>query len=57
MQVFVCFSMITILWVIYGYSLAFTNGSAFIGGFSKVFLRGVDLSTLGGDLLEGNLPS
>src|SRR4051812_18192812 len=27
MQVFVCFSMITILWVLYGYSLAFTNGS------------------------------
>ncbi|MFO0994296.1 MAG: ammonium transporter [Hyphomicrobiales bacterium] len=46
MQVFVCFSMLTILWVIYGYSLAFTNGSAFIGSFDKFFLRGVDLSTL-----------
>jgi Amt family ammonium transporter len=38
--------MLTILWVIYGYSLAFTNGSAFIGIFDKYFLRGVDLSTL-----------
>jgi ammonium transporter, Amt family len=50
MQVFICFSMITILWVIYGYSLAFTNGSGglaqFIGGFSKVFLKGVDPSTM-----------
>ena len=46
MQVFVCFSMLTILWVIYGYSLAFTNGSAFIGSFDKFFLKGVDLSTL-----------
>lgn len=46
MQVFVCFSMLTILWVVYGYSLAFTNGSAFIGSFDKFFLKGVDLSTL-----------
>ena len=46
MQVFICFCMIALLWVIYGYSLAFTNGNAFIGGFSKVFLAGVDISTL-----------
>ncbi len=47
MQVFVCFSLISLLWVIYGYSLAFTNGGPFIGGFSKAFLSGVDISTLG----------
>jgi Amt family ammonium transporter len=46
MQVFICFCMIAILWFAYGYSLAFTNGNAFIGGFSKVFLKGVDIGTL-----------
>src|SRR5216110_2099838 len=32
MQVFVGFSLITVLWCIYGYSLAFTAGNEFIGG-------------------------
>ena len=46
MQVFAGFCMIALLWVIYGYSLAFngpTEGgvSAFIGDFSKLFLAGV----------------
>jgi Amt family ammonium transporter len=41
MQVFVTFSMIVVLWVIYGYSLAFTEGNQFIGGFSRLFLNGV----------------
>jgi Amt family ammonium transporter len=41
MQVFVTFSLITVLWVIYGYSLAFTEGNAFIGGFDRLFLKGV----------------
>jgi Amt family ammonium transporter len=40
MQVFVGFSMITVLWCVYGYSLAFTEGNAFIGGFSRLFLNG-----------------
>jgi ammonium transporter, Amt family len=40
MQVFVVFSLITVLWCIYGYSLAFTEGNAFIGGLSRVFLNG-----------------
>ena len=46
MQVFICFCMIAVLWFIYGYSLAFTNGNAFIGGFSKLMLAGVDYNTL-----------
>ena len=46
MQVFICFCMISVLWFIYGYSLAFTNGNAFIGGFSKLMLAGVDYNTL-----------
>lgn len=41
MQVFTVFSLISILWVVYGYSLAFTEGNAFIGSFSKVLLSGV----------------
>jgi ammonium transporter, Amt family len=43
-QVFVIFCVIALLWVIYGYSLAFTAGgsmNSFIGGFSKAFLAGV----------------
>src|ERR1700726_4243140 len=39
-QVFVSFSLITVLCCIYGYSLAFTPGNAFIGGFSRLFLHG-----------------
>ena len=40
MQVFVVFSLITVLWCIYGYSLAFTEGNAFFGGFDRLFLKG-----------------
>ena len=40
MQVFVTFSMIVVLWVLYGYSLAFTEGNQFFGGFSRLFLNG-----------------
>ena len=41
MQVFVTFSLITVLWCIYGYSLAFTEGNQFFGGFGRLFLGGV----------------
>src|SRR6266446_5683409 len=40
MQVFVSFALITVLWCIYGYSLAFTQGNPIIGGFSRLFLDG-----------------
>ena len=40
MQVFVVFSLITVLWCVYGYSLAFTEGNAFFGGFDRLFLKG-----------------
>jgi len=40
MQVFVVFSLVTVLWVVYGYSLAFTEGNAYFGGFSRLFLSG-----------------
>lgn len=41
MQVMVTFSLITVLWFIYGYSLAFTEGNAFIGGFDRLFMKGI----------------
>jgi len=41
MQVMVTFSMIVVLWVIYGYSLAFTEGNAFIGGTDRLFMKGI----------------
>jgi Amt family ammonium transporter len=41
MQVFVTFSMIVVLWAIYGYSLAFSEGNAFFGGFDRLFLKGL----------------
>lgn len=41
MQVFVTFSLITVLWVIYGYSFAFTEGNAFIGGTDRLFFKGI----------------
>src|SRR5215210_7756171 len=43
-QVFAVVCLVCLLWVFYGYSLAFTNGGGlndFVGGFSKAFLRGV----------------
>jgi Amt family ammonium transporter len=47
MQVFVVFALISVLWVIYGYSLAFTGGSPFIGGLSKLMLSGVTPDSAG----------
>jgi Amt family ammonium transporter len=41
MHVFYTVCICMLIWVIYGYSLAFTGGSAFIGGFDKLFLKGV----------------
>jgi ammonium transporter, Amt family len=41
MQVMVTFSMIVVLWFIYGYSLAFTEGNAFVGGFDRLMMKGV----------------
>src|SRR5882757_2582354 len=41
MQTFVGFSLITVLWCVYGYSLAFTAGNPFVGGFDRLFLKGV----------------
>jgi Amt family ammonium transporter len=41
MQVMVTFSLIVVLWFLYGYSLAFTEGGRFFGGFDRLFMKGV----------------
>ncbi len=41
MQVMVTFSMIVVLWFVYGYSLAFTEGNAFFGGLDRFMMKGV----------------
>jgi ammonium transporter, Amt family len=52
MQVFVSFALISVLWSVYGYSLVFTEGNAFFGGFSKAFLKGVTPDSLTGVIPE-----
>jgi Amt family ammonium transporter len=44
MQSFAMMGLVTILWAVLGYSLAFAHGTSFIGGFEHVFLRGVGLT-------------
>lgn len=44
MQVFVIFALVAIIWAVYGYSMAFSAGgglNSFVGGFSKIFLKGI----------------
>ena len=53
MQVFVTFCAIAVVWVVYGYSIAFTGSNAFIGGFSKMFLSGVTGESLGATFSKG----
>jgi Amt family ammonium transporter len=53
MQVFVIFSMMALLWAIYGYSIAFTEGNAFFGGFSKLFLKGITPDSLAATFSKG----
>ena len=45
MQVFMIVSVAALVWVSWGYSMAFTSGGPFVGGFSKIFLMGVDATT------------
>ena len=40
-HVFYCVCIVTIIWVIYGYSVTFTGGSEYIGGLSKMFMSGI----------------
>ncbi|MHB2168335.1 ammonium transporter [Alsobacter sp. R-9] len=55
-QVFAIVALVAIIWVTYGYSLAFTNGgalNAYVGGFSKAFLAGVDTTTVAATFSNG----
>ena len=53
MQVFVTFSLITVLWVVYGYSAAFTEGNEFFGVLDKLFLKGVTIESVGATFSKG----
>ena len=53
MQVFTLFCLITVLWVVYGYSLAFTEGGAFYGSFDKVLLMGVTPDSIAATFSKG----
>ena len=50
-QCFVIAALMSILWVVYGFSLAYTEGNSLIGGFSELFLKGTTVDTL-----EGTIP-
>ena len=52
MQCFAITSLMTVLWVIYGYSMAFGESGSFWGGLSKVFLNGVEVGSLIGTIPE-----
>ena len=52
MQCFAIAGMVSILWLIAGYSLAFGEGNAWIGDFSRVLMAGVDRETLSGTIPE-----
>ena len=43
MQSFAITAIVTVVWFVCGYSLAFTNGNAYIGDFSRVFLKGIEV--------------
>ncbi|MDP2785206.1 MAG: ammonium transporter [Sulfurimicrobium sp.] len=55
MQSFAITALITIIWMVAGYSLAFAPGGPFIGGLDKMFLNGVNLNALTG-VAGANIP-
>ena len=52
MQCFAIAGISSLLWFAFGYSLAFSEGNAFIGGFDKVFMAGIGKDSLQGDIPE-----
>ena len=53
MQVFVVSAVIYVLWTIYGYTAAFSGGSPFIGGFDKLFLKGITPDSVAATFSKG----
>jgi Amt family ammonium transporter len=53
MQVFIVFSMVIVLWCVYGYSLAFTEGGSFFGSFDRLFLKGITPESVAATFSKG----
>jgi Amt family ammonium transporter len=53
MQVFVVSALIYVLWVLYGYSLAFTPGNPFIGSTDKLFFKGITVDSVAATFSKG----
>ena len=53
MQCLVVFSLIMVLWAVYGYSIAFTEGNAFFGGFDRLFLMGMTPDSVAATFSKG----
>ncbi len=53
MQVFVVFSLISLLWVVYGYSVAFTEGNAFFGSLDKLLTKGITPDSVAATFSKG----
>jgi Amt family ammonium transporter len=53
MQVFMIVCMVAILWAVYGYSIAFTPGNAFFGGFDRLFMQGLTSASLAATFSKG----
>ncbi len=52
MHIFAVTAVMSVLWMVVGYSLAFTEGTPYVGGLSKVFLRGIGVDSLSGTIPE-----
>ena len=52
MQHFAVACVVSIIWVILGYSLAFSSGNAWIGDFSNIFMKSIDLDSTSGTIPE-----
>jgi ammonium transporter, Amt family len=53
MQTFVVFSLMAVLWAVYGYSVAFTGGNPYFGGFGKAFLMGITPESIAATFSKG----
>ncbi len=53
MQVFSIFALISVLWAVYGYSVAFSEGNAFFGGLDKLFLKGITPDSVAATFSKG----
>ncbi len=53
MQCLLVFALVAVLWALYGYSLAFTPNNAFIGGFDRLFAKGLDANAMATTFSKG----